>query len=110
MTQLYLVQGDDGSQIKVTITRDDTGSAVDLTTATPVLKFKKKNTSTVLASVNSSASAPADLTGGVALFQFTGTNLDITAGDYVGEVQVTFADGNIETVFEQLEFTVREDY
>ena len=110
MTQLYLVQGDNGSKIKVTITRDDTGDAVDLTGATTTLKFKKKNTSTVLSSINSSAGEPVDLTSGVAVFQFATLDLVLSPGDYVGEVQITFSDDSIETVFEQIEFTVREDF
>ena len=110
MDTLYLVQGDNGSQVKVVITRDDTGLPVNLTGATPTLKFKKKNTSNVLTSINSSTSLSAELEAGIALFQFDSTSLDITAGDYVGEVQITFTDGNVETVYEELEFTIREDY
>ena len=110
MDTLYLVQGDNGSQVKVVITRDDTGAAVDLTNATPTLKFKKKNTSNVLTSINSSTSSSEELEAGIALFQFDNAALDIIAGDYVGEVQITFSDGNVETVYEELEFTIREDF
>lgn len=110
MTTLYLVQGDNGSQVKVTITRDDTGAAVNLTNCTVTMKFKKKNTSNVLTSINSSTTLEADLEAGIALFQFNSAALDITAGDYVAEVQLTFVDGVIETAFEELEFTLREDY
>lgn len=110
MDTLYLVQGDNGSQVKVVITRDDTGAAVDLTNATPTLKFKKKNTSNVLTSINSSTSSSEELEAGIALFQFDTAALDIIAGDYVGEVQITFSDGNVETVYEELEFTIREDF
>lgn len=110
MDTLYLVQSDNGSQIKIVITRDDTGAAVDLTNATPTLKFKKKSTSSVLASINSSTSLESELEAGIALFQFDTSALNITAGDYVGEVQVSFADGSVETVYEELDFVVREDY
>lgn len=110
MDTLYLVQGDNGSQVKVVITRDDTGLPVNLTGATPTLKFKKKNTSNVLTSINSSTSLSSELEAGIALFQFDSTALEITPGDYVAEVQITFSDGNIETVYEELEFTIREDY
>lgn len=110
MDTLYLVQGDNGSQVKVVITRDDTGLPVNLTGATPTLKFKKKNTSSVLTSINSSTSLSSELEAGIALFQFDATALEITPGDYVAEVQITFSDGNIETVYEELEFTIREDY
>ena len=107
---IYLVQGDAGSQVKATITREDTGSAVDLSDATPKLKFKKKNNSTVLSTLTSIASSADDLTNGIAIFQFASSALDITPGDYVGEIEVTFDSGNIETVYEKIDITVREDF
>ena len=110
MDTLYLVQGDNGSQLKVVLTRDDTGAAVDLTGATVTLKFKKRNNSNVLSSINSSVVDAAYLEAGIAIFFFDSDDLDISSGDYVGEVEVTFSNGYIETVFEQLEFLVREDY
>lgn len=110
MDTLYLVQGDNGTQVKIEITRDDTGLPVDLTGATPTLKFKKKNTGNVLASINSAVTDLDDLAAGIAIFQFTSETLDINAGDYVAEVEVTFDDGTIETIYEELQFTVREDY
>lgn len=110
METLFLVQGDNGSQVKVEITRDDTGLAVNLVGSTPTLKFKKKNTANVLASINSSVTDTDDLEAGVAIFQFNSSALEINAGDYVGEIQITFDDGTIETVYEELQFTLREDY
>jgi hypothetical protein len=107
---VYLVQGDAGSQVKATITREDTGSAVDLTDATPRLKFKKKNTDTVLTTITSTASSPSDLLGGVAVFEFGSSALNISPGAYIGEIEVTFDSGNIETVYEQIDIVVREDY
>jgi hypothetical protein len=110
MDTLYLVQGDNGSQVKVILTRDDTGAPVDLTGATVTLKFKKKNTGLVLSSINSINFDPDELEAGVAIFLFDTTALDIASGNYVGEIQITLSNGNIETVFEQLEFLIREDY
>lgn len=107
---VYLVQGDSGSQVKATITREDTGSAVDLTGATPRLKFKKKNTSTILSTLSSIASSSSDLQSGVAVFEFGASDLDIAPGAYVGEIEVTFGSGDIETVYEQIDIIVREDY
>lgn len=110
MDTLYLVQGDNGSQVKVTLTRDDTGNAVDLTGSTVTLKFKKKNTATVLSSIGSSVTDSDDLEAGIAVFEFTSDHLDITSGDYVGEVTIDFPGTAVETVYEELQFTVREDY
>jgi hypothetical protein len=110
MDTLYLVQGDNGTQVKIEITRDDTGLPVDLTGATPTLKFKKKNTDSVLVSINSAVVDADDLEAGIAIFPFTAAALDITSGDYAAEIQVSFANETIETVYEELQFTVREDY
>jgi hypothetical protein len=107
---VYLVQGDAGSQVKAIITREDTGLPVDLSDATPRLKFKKKNTTTVLATITSIASSPDDLEAGVAVFAFTSTHLDVAPGEYVGEIEVSFNSGSIETVYEQITIMVREDY
>ena len=110
MSTFFLVQGDNGSQIKATITRSDTGAAVDLSSATPRLKFKKRNTSTVLTTIDSFTSVTEDQEAGICQFAFNTAALNINAGDYVGEIEITFSDGTIETVYEELEFTLREDY
>ena len=110
MDTLYLVQGDNGSQVKVVLTRDDTGEPVNLTGATVTLKFKKRNSSVILSSINSSAFDSSNLENGVAIFVFDSNALDIASGNYVGEVEITFSSGYIETVYEELEFLVREDY
>lgn len=108
MDTLYLVQNDNGAQVKVTITRDDTGQTVNLTGCTVVLKFKRRNTQNILSSIV--AEVLSDFENGEAIFNFNASALDIASGDYVGEVEVTFNTGAIETVFEELEFVVREDY
>jgi hypothetical protein len=51
-----------------------------------------------------------DLQNGQALFQFSGANLDLAAGLYEGEVEVTFANSNIETIYEIIDFQVRDDF
>ena len=107
---VYLVQGDAGSQVKATITRADTGSALDLTEATARLKFKKKHTSTVLRTITSSTTSASDLLAGIAVFVFSSSALDVSPGDYVGEIEVTYDSGDIETVYEQIEIMVREDF
>ena len=110
MSTFYLVQGDNGSEIKATITRSDTGAAVDLSDATPRLKFKKRNTSTVLSTLQSSTASTEDQEAGICQFAFATSDLNINAGDYVAEIEITFEDGSVETVYEELNFTLREDY
>ena len=105
-----LVQGDTGPQVKVTLTRSDTGSAIDLTEAsTCKMHFRKKNSDTVLFSL-SNASDSSDQGNGIAVFAFSGTQLDITPGDYEGEVEVVFNSGVRETVYETIDFVLRADF
>jgi hypothetical protein len=33
-----------------------------------------------------------------------------TPGDYEGEIEITFTDGQIQTVYDVLKFRVREDF
>ena len=110
MSTFLLVKNNNGSKIKATITRSDTGAAVDLRDATPRLKFKKKNAGTVLSTIDSSTLSEADKELGICQFVFSGGELSINSGDYVGEIEVSFLSGTIETVFEELEFKVREDF
>jgi hypothetical protein len=106
----YLVQSDVGTQIKATLTREDDGSAVDLRTATVRLKFREKGSTIVLFTLTSITSSDDDKAAGVAIFQFSNGNLDIAEGKYEGEIEATFTSGSVESVFEKLEFYVREDF
>ena len=110
MTALKLVQGDTGPQVKATLTRSDTGAAVDLTTASSVtMHFREKYTSTVLFS-NTNQSSSQDQGNGIAIFIFSAGQLNVTSGEYEAELEVVFNDGTRETVFETIDFTLREDF
>lgn len=105
-----LVQGDTGPQVKVTLTRSDTGSAIDLTEASTCrMHFRKKNSDTVLFSL-SNASDATNQGNGIAIFAFSGTQLDVSPGDYEGEVEIVFNDGSRETVYETIDFVLRADF
>jgi hypothetical protein len=106
---LYLVKDDVGTQIKATLTREDTGSAVDLTNATVRMYFRKKGTTTVLSTLTSIALGD-DLTNGIAIFAFGSGDLDVEEGKYQGEVEATFDSGSVESVFETIDFYVRADF
>ena len=105
---IQLVQGDTGPQIKVTLTRSDTGSAEDLTGATIKLHFRKKRTTTVLFSL-SNQSTSENLTNGICYFIFATGQLDLDAGYYEGEVEVVGSSGTRETIYEIIDFFLRED-
>ena len=111
MTETFkLVQGDTGPQVKVTLTRSDTGDAIDLTEAsTCKMHFRKKNSDSVLFSL-SNASDASNQGNGIAIFSFSGSQPNINPGNYEGEVEVVFTSGVRETVYETLDFVLRADF
>jgi hypothetical protein len=45
------------------------------------------------------------------VFQWNPTTLSVPAGDYEGEIEVTFpSGGGIQTVYDLLKFKLREDF
>lgn len=104
----YLVRNDTGSQIRAVLTRQDTGEVVPVSNASVLLKFRAKNTTITLFSVSGIGSVE-DLDLGVVTFPL-GNNLDLTPGMYEGEIEVTYNSGEVESVFELLNFKIREDF
>jgi hypothetical protein len=107
--KIKLVQGDTKPALVCNITDETTGNAIGLTGATVLLKFRAVGATDLTATVTGSitdgsigqvafypASAPAMLLG--------------EAGDYEGEIQITFSDGTIHTVYDLLKFKLREDF
>ena len=107
MSTIKLVRNDTGPQLRLTLTDSLTGSAVDLTGATVTLHLRAVDTTTVLVSRNATITSP--LTG-VAIIAWQATDLDLDAGEYEGEVETVLASGLRETIFDLLQFTVREDF
>ena len=110
MTTIYLVQGDTGPQIYIQVTRDGTGAAVDVSGGTARLKVRKKGTETILFTLV--ASDVGDLLSeGKLYFSLDGGQLaTITPGAYEGELELTFTDSTIETVYEKVDIVIREDF
>lgn len=108
MSTINLVSGDTRPAIELTLTREDTGAAIDLSDATVEMKFRKKGTVTVLLTKTSVASS-SDAESGKAIFQWSTGDLDVSAGAYEGEVSFTIGD-NTETVLELLDFSLRDDF
>lgn len=107
MPTIKLVRDDTGPQLRLTLTDSLTGNAVDLTGATVTLHLRAVDTTTVLVSRNATITSP--LTG-VAIIAWQATDLDLDAGEYEGEVETVLASGLRETIFDLLQFTVREDF
>lgn len=107
---IYLVKDDNGSQVECIISRDNTGLPIDLTGATAVLKFRKVRTSTILFTLTNLTNSQINLYKGQAVFEFSAANLDLEPGLYEGEIQVTFPNLNVETIYEVINFKVRDDF
>lgn len=106
----YLVKDDVGTQVRATLTRDDDNSAVDLTGATVVMRFRAKGSSTVLFTLTSITASDDDKSAGIAIFQFGNGNLNLDEGKYEGEIEATLSSGEIGTVYEIVDFYLRADF
>lgn len=107
--KIKLVQGDTRPAIVCTITDDTTGLPIDITGAAVVLKFREVGATTLQATVTGSVTnGPA---GQVVFYPASAPQmLQGNAGDYEGEVEITFSNGQIQTVYDPLRFKVREDF
>lgn len=103
--RIKLVRNDNRPYITVTLTDPATGSAIDLTNATVVVHFRAAGSATLAATLSASITNAA---GGVCRFNFPGATLNVPAGPYEGEVEITFPGGDVQTVYDLLKFTVRE--
>ena len=106
---IRLVKGDDRPVIVLTLTDDVTGSPIDLSLATTTIavKFRAAGTTTLLSTI--SCSKLSGGTTGQVQFDFLGGVLDVDPGMYEGEVVLSF-DGQVQTVYDTLRFTVRENF
>jgi Fe-S cluster assembly iron-binding protein IscA len=108
MNIVYLVRNDNDCQLSVTLTREDTGLVINLTSATVRLKVKRKGTSIVQYTIT--ALNFSDFANGQAVFSFSSANLTLPAGQYIGEIEISYTSGGIETVFEEIPIVLRDDY
>lgn len=104
---IKLVRGDTRPQVKVTLTDDTTGLAIDITGATVRLRFRAAGSDLVLSTI---VGAVINGLGGVAVFQWPVGSLDVEAGAYEGEIEVTFSDTTVQTVYEVLKFKLRDQF
>lgn len=106
--KIKLIQGDSGRpQVQATITDENTGAVVVITGATPIMKFRMVGSTTLQATLTG---VVTDGPNGVCVFEMTSTALSGDPGNYEGEIQVTFSNGDIQTVYDLLKFQVREDF
>lgn len=106
---IRLVKGDERPVIVLTLTDDNTGSPIDLSlsTTTVQVKFREAGTTNLLSTI--SCSKLSGGTTGQVQFNFAGGVLDVDPGMYEGEIVISF-NGDIQTVYDTLRFTVRENF
>lgn len=107
--KIKLVQGDTKPALICTITDDSTGNPIAITGATVRLKFRAAGSETVK---NTITGTVTDGVNGVCAFYWATdpTSLQGEPGDYEGEIEVTFQDGTIQTVYDVLKFKLRQQF
>lgn len=85
----------------------DTWAPIDITDAVVRVKFRALGTSTVLDTLTCVKTEQAD---GVCFMPWNTTTLDIDAGTYEGEIELTYTNGRVMTLFDRLKFKVRGQF
>ena len=107
--KIRLVRTDTRPAIVCTITDDKTGVAVNITGATVRLKFRAAGAETLTATVLGVVTD--GVAGQVAFYPASAPEmLQGEQGDYQGEIEITFSDGQIQTVYDPLRFKIRQDF
>jgi hypothetical protein len=124
-TKIRLVQGDTKPAIIVSLTDEVSGAPIGLNTATVRMYFRSLGETEILATLTGTllagrvtdegtidTSSPYDVpgSGGRVQFNWGSTDLARPAGDYEGEIEITYSDGSKQTVYDLLKFKLREDF
>tara|TARA_R100001530_G_C4283941_1_gene146323 strand:+ start:181 stop:558 length:378 start_codon:yes stop_codon:yes gene_type:complete len=119
---INLVSGDTKPEINLTLKDSNTAASgqtldpddsatwavIDITDPTVRLKFRALGSSTILDTITCVKVAPyAD---GKCYVPWGSTTLDVAAGTYEGEVELTYASGAVLTLYDRLKFKVRADF
>jgi hypothetical protein len=107
--KIRLVRNDTRPSLVCNITDENTGAAINITGATVRMKFREVGADTVRATLLGQVTDGA--AGQVAFYPASQPQmLSGEAGDYEGEIEITFPDGQIQTVYDLLKFKLREDF
>ena len=118
---INLVQGDTKPQLNFTLRdsktaasgktldEDDssTWAAIDITGYSIELKFRALNSTSVLFTESLGITTAAD---GTCYMIWPANSLDVEAGIYEGELQLTDGNSRVQTVYDKLKFKVREQF
>lgn len=101
---IKIVQNDTKPYLEFEITQE--GAPVDLTGCT--VKFYLKNADTGAVKINGSACSITEAESGKCRYVWASGDTN-TIGTYLGEVEVTFPDGKIQTGYKQMTIIIRDD-
>ena len=118
---INLVQGDTNPQLNFTLRdsktaasgktldEDDssTWAAINITGYSIELKFRALNSTSVLFTESLGITTAAD---GTCYMIWPANSLDVEAGIYEGELQLTDGNSKVQTVYDKLKFKVREQF
>lgn len=106
---IKVVQGDTYPTVTLTLTNQQTGAALNLSSSSTVVRvyFREAGSETILSTITCTKVTP---TAGVVSFDFSDNVLDVDPGMYEGEVEVDFGSGATLTDFEILKFKVRKQF
>lgn len=108
MSTIKIVQNDTLPEVTLTLTDKQTGEPIDLSASTTsvMVKFRKVGTTSPVTELSC---VKVDAGNGVVRFSFPAPTLDVEPGNYQGEIVIDF-NGQILTVFDLLQFTLRADF
>lgn len=109
MSAIKLVQGDNLPEVTLTLTDRQTGNPLDLSASTTVVvvKLRAATGTTILSTLT--CYKPTGGADGVVRFNFPTTTLDLPAGNYQGEIEISY-NGQYLTVFDLLQFVLRAQF
>ena len=107
--KIKLVQGDTKPSLVTTLTDSTTGGAINVSGATVRLKFRESGAAVVRSTI---VGTVTDGVNGVVVFDWGDDPeaLNGEPGEYEGEIEITFDDGSIQTVYDVLKFKLRQDF
>ncbi len=118
---INLVAGDTKPEINLTLKDSNTAATgltldpddsatwkvIDISDPTVRVKFRLLGASTVLDTMTCVKIVATD---GTCYMPWGTTTLDVAAGTYEGEIELTYVSGAILTLFDRLKFKVRDDF
>lgn len=106
--KIKLVQNDTRPALVCTLTDEVTGEPITVTGATPRLKVREVgSTALQVTLVGTVADGP---NGVVAFYPALYPEMLEKAGDFEGEIEIEFSDGQLQTLYDILKFKIREDF